>query len=165
MIEVRPTRSDEWQLLRETRLAALADSPDSYSATLAHESALSDDSWQQRATPTARSANFAAVEGGVWLGMGALLGDEGSESGQLVAVWVNPAYRGRGVGAALVAAITSWCRDHGHQRIRLWVNEANQAAIRLYEQGGFRRTGERKPLPNHPGHMEIAMARAVDHDK
>jgi len=159
-VEVRPTRSGDWAELRRTRLTALADSPDAYAATLAGESALADEVWQQRAAPSEHRANFAAVESRVWLGMCAILGDEDQDSAQLVALWVDPAHRGRGVGAALVAAVTAWCRDRGIGRLRLWVNEVNESAIRLYERCEFQRTGERQPLPNHPGQMEIAMAAA-----
>ena len=43
--------------------------------------------------------------------------------------------------------------------MHLWVTETNDPARALYERCGFAATGERQPLPSHPQHAEIAMAR------
>ncbi|WP_429002408.1 acetyltransferase [Xanthomonas sacchari] len=62
------------------------------------------------------------------------------DDGHLQALFVDPAYRGTGVGAALVR--------HGlalHPRMTTDVNEQNHQAVGFYERMGFRRTG-RSPL-------------------
>ena len=58
------------------------------------------------------------------------------EDGHMEALFVDPAYRGRGIGAALVR--------HGlalHPAMTIDVNERNDQAIGFYEQMGFRRMG------------------------
>ena len=60
--------------------------------------------------------------------------------GHMEALFVDPARRGTGIGAALVR--------HGltlHPRMTTDVNEQNEQAVRFYERMGFRQTG-RSPV-------------------
>lgn len=62
------------------------------------------------------------------------------ENGHMEALFVDPAHRGTGLGAALVR--------HGltlHSRMTTDVNEQNDQAIGFYEKMGFRQTG-RSPI-------------------
>jgi RimJ/RimL family protein N-acetyltransferase len=52
-------------------------------------------------------------------------------------VGVRKAWRGRGVGSALFAAIEDWARAHGAWRLDLRVDTQNARAIALYEKHGF----------------------------
>ena len=47
-------------------------------------------------------------------------------------------YRNRGYGRPLVDFSLRFLRDHGYSKIELRVNNANKAAIRLYENSKFR---------------------------
>jgi GNAT superfamily N-acetyltransferase len=155
-MEIRTIAAADWRTLRETRLAALADSPEAFSGTLMEALALPDDEWRRRAAPGAGSQGFAAVSDGAWIGMCAVL--EQDPVPQLVSVWVHPEHRGRGVGSALSSAAVAWCRRRGHATVIVWVNAANAVAIHTYEKVGFRPTGESKPFPGRPELTEIAMA-------
>ena len=76
---------------------------------------------------------------------------------------VAPAWRGHGIGAALLDALPAQARAAGKNRIGLNVDEANPAARRLYLRHGYRPVGSRilsghryehlqKPLmPQHSG--------------
>jgi predicted GNAT family acetyltransferase len=60
---------------------------------------------------------------------------------QIQGVWVSPPWRGRGVGTAAMAAVV---RDALHRvapSVSLYVNDYNEAARRVYERCGLRRTG------------------------
>lgn len=62
------------------------------------------------------------------------------DSGHMEALFVDPSFRGTGVGAALVR--------HGlrfHPKMTTNVNEQNSQAVGFYEKMGFKRTG-RSPL-------------------
>jgi ribosomal protein S18 acetylase RimI-like enzyme len=72
-------------------------------------------------------------------------------------MWVNPAARGRGVGAALIDAVAGWAGSRDCTSVHLWVTETNPHATRLYERFGFTPTGERQPLPSDPALDEIGM--------
>lgn len=56
---------------------------------------------------------------------------------------VAPAWRGRGIGAALLDALPAYARAAGKQRIGLNVDEANPAARRLYLRHGYQPVGSR----------------------
>ena len=57
---------------------------------------------------------------------------------------VVPAWRGRGVGSALVAAGLQFATGAGYKRVELYVYARNTAAIRLYEKHGFVHEGTRR---------------------
>jgi RimJ/RimL family protein N-acetyltransferase len=56
---------------------------------------------------------------------------------------VDRAWRGRGVGSALVAAAIGWAGSHGLHRLSLEVFAHNTAAIALYRRCGFVEEGRR----------------------
>ena len=52
-------------------------------------------------------------------------------------LFVRDAARGHGVGRALVEGVVALARERGCRRIELDVNEANDAALALYQSFGF----------------------------
>jgi len=55
-------------------------------------------------------------------------------------VIVDATGRRTGVATALVEAAAAWLQDRGAPRVLLWTAEQNEAAQRLFERLGFRRT-------------------------
>ena len=55
-------------------------------------------------------------------------------------VYVDPATRRRGVGRALMSEALAWIRSKGQSQVVLTTMWANEAAQRLFESVGFRRT-------------------------
>jgi L-phenylalanine/L-methionine N-acetyltransferase len=56
---------------------------------------------------------------------------------------VDRAWRGRGVGSALVAAAIDWAHNHGLHKLCLEVFAHNAAAVALYRKCGFVEEGRR----------------------
>jgi GNAT superfamily N-acetyltransferase len=46
--------------------------------------------------------------------------------------------RGKGIGRALIGHLEGWAAEHGVERMILNVSEANEGAIRLYRELGYR---------------------------
>ena len=82
--------------------------------------------------------------------------DESSAS-YLTAVYVDPAFRGRGVGRAVSATVIAWARERGMRRMLLHVAGWNVVARRTYESLGFVRTGATELLPHDPSVTEHEM--------
>lgn len=68
--------------------------------------------------------------------------DAGSGRGtELLAIAVDPAWRGAGVGGALVAAFLDEVRARGGDAAHVVVAADNEAAVRLYRRAGFTEAG------------------------
>jgi ribosomal protein S18 acetylase RimI-like enzyme len=60
-----------------------------------------------------------------------------SDVGHVTQVCVSPEYRGKRIGAALLASAAAALRRHNFSALSLTVTEANAHAVELYEQLGF----------------------------
>ncbi len=58
-----------------------------------------------------------------------------------VGIAILEAWRGRGVGTALMRAAEEWAREQGAERVMLDASLTNVDALRFYEGIGYRRTG------------------------
>jgi ribosomal protein S18 acetylase RimI-like enzyme len=191
MIVVREIAADDWELMRDVRLAALAEAPSAFGSSYAREVAFTEEQWRGRISE--RSVTFFAHEAtslalGVRIrgrtvltdSLASSLTEESADSvsagkapaglagvyvedgaANLVSMWVRPAARGLGVGKALVEAAAAWAKANDFGTLFLWVTESNPSARRLYEGCGFTPTGERQPLPSDPAISEIAMSRTL----
>jgi RimJ/RimL family protein N-acetyltransferase len=52
-------------------------------------------------------------------------------------MYVDPAYRGKGVNQLIIDALKAWAHSKGLTELRLDVYTTNDAAIRAYEKAGF----------------------------
>ena len=118
---------------------------------------LPDDKWREMART---GAIFIAAAGGGPDGVAAAGGPAGVVAGLvresaaergLGAMWVAPAWRGRGTAAALIAAVTGWARAEGAERLALWVPADNARARACYQRQGFLATGRTRPFPGSSG--------------
>lgn len=69
------------------------------------------------------------------------LGSVTSRAVQVQGVWVNPAWRGRGIAAPAMAAVVEYCRRTIAPVTTLYVNSYNTRAVHVYERVGFERVG------------------------
>lgn len=83
---------------------------------------------------------WLAEEDGVVLGDAVVLFRRGFKSARLYSLVVDPAARGRGIGAALLEAVSDAARRRGCVSLRLEVREDNHAALTLYRRAGFAET-------------------------
>ena len=135
-MRVRALTAGEEATLRSLRLRALSDAPDQFTSTYEREAARHHEDWGRWLAP---GATFVAEDdGGHPVGLVAAVPDDEERAvTHLMAMWVDPAARGTGVGDALVAAVLDWAARHARARTRLHVMAANAPACRLYERNGF----------------------------
>lgn len=144
-ITIRPARAGDGPAYRELRLEALRLHPSAFSADLERAEAMSPEEWEKRLGDGREVVLFFAVDGsGALLGMaGARLGwsSKTRHSADLFSVYLHHAWRGRGIGQALVQACIDWARAQGAAHIKLGVEAGNLAAIRCYTRLGFQDYG------------------------
>ncbi|MBO0685922.1 MAG: GNAT family N-acetyltransferase [Candidatus Dormibacteraeota bacterium] len=150
---VRRLTPSAWEAWRLVRLRALAEDSAAFGSTYDREAAWSDEEWRTR---TAALAPFVVEEDGRLVASAGLVTDaEGVP--HLVAMWVDPETRRRGIGTSLLDAIVGVCRAAGHRVLRLGVTQNNHAARSLYCQHGFVETGRTTPLARDPRVIEHEM--------
>ncbi len=161
-LTVRAASRDDWAIVKEVRLRALADSPGAFGSTLARELEFDDAEWKRRVDP---GNWYLAVVEGRTVGLVATIGvlDTPHER-HLVAMWVEPAMRGTPAATELVEAVCRKARTDGATEITLWVADENHRAKRFYERLGFVSTGEQQPLPSNPavGEQQMRMPLAAN---
>jgi len=141
-VQVRRLDPGEEDVLRAVRLAALASDPVAFGSTLAREQAFGPDDWTRLLGPPAVTFVVAPAPDAEPVGMAWGVPDADAPGVvNLFGMWVDPAARGSGAGAALVDAVRGWAAERGADRIDLTVVEGNETAARLYRRHGFRATG------------------------
>ena len=146
MTTVEHLGPDDWQELREVRLAALTDAPLAFASTYAREAAFDEAQW--RAWLAGSAWWVARDAGGRVVGVVALI-REGPREDHVVGMWVAPQQRGSTTAAALLETAVAAVRPEA-DAVVLWVADGNPGARRFYERAGFTGTGERQPLPSAP---------------
>lgn len=165
---IRTLEPQDWAAYRDTRLRALADSPDAYGSTLASEQARAADNWAARLAAAAVSGQdypLIAEQAGAPVGLlwAKVDGDDAAVV-NIFQVWVAPDSRGQGIAAALLRAAVAWARTKHARFVQLGVTCGDTAAGRLYAREGFRDVGAPEaragsPLFEQP--MRLALADAA----
>jgi ribosomal protein S18 acetylase RimI-like enzyme len=161
MPDIRVLVPHEWQILRDVRLTALTDAPDSFLARYADEVDFDELRWR------------AEFERGEWsIGCEenqplSLLGCTREETTPrheyyLEYLWVSPGWRRRGVGYRMLVDALDRLRKQGVRTAHVWVLDGNFAAAELYRRVGFVSGNRSNPLPDRPGRSEELMRLDLD---
>jgi ribosomal protein S18 acetylase RimI-like enzyme len=70
--------------------------------------------------------------------------DAGDQSGFLYAIYIDPAYMGKGIGSTLITEGVSKLQSDGFTHATLWVLATNAPTIRFYERHGWSADGVTK---------------------
>ncbi|HEY9223433.1 MAG TPA: GNAT family N-acetyltransferase [Variovorax sp.] len=164
-MSLRRLESHESSLLRELRLRALQDSPnsfrDTYSDMVARPSSYWDD-FTRSVTQADQNAMFLAFEGGKPVGSAFALVDRAQiRTGRAGGIWVDPRWRRHGIGEALLLEVVNWAREREFERLKLWCVVDAIGPSSLYCKVGFKETGNQQPLsegsPLRAAEMELPL--------
>ncbi|KJS55102.1 GNAT family N-acetyltransferase [Streptomyces rubellomurinus] len=162
--------AEDWQRLRDVRLAQLLDTPMAFVETHATALGHPEEEWRTRAAEVNGPGRVGLVavdgEGGdEWVGtMLTLPHPEEPTSTVLIGVWVAPEHRGRELGVTdlLFDAVVEWARAEGKKTMVLRVHEANDRAAAFYRRRGFTFTGHAAPFVLDPTTSTLRMVLPLD---
>lgn len=141
-MQLRVISAEDWAAFRALRLRALADSPNAFGVTLAEATPNAEPIWRDRAGGP--GPVILAFDGDQAVAMGGLHAPDGSDEAFVWGMWVEPEWRGRGLGSRILQELVD-CADRTDRTVVLHVTEGNDAR-NLYEEHGFVSTGEWQPL-------------------
>lgn len=149
-MRLRRLEAHESSLLRELRLRALRDAPRSFRDTYSEIAAKPSSYWDdltRSVTEPGKNVMLLAYEEDKPVGLVFGLVDlVQSKDGRVGGMWVDPMWRRRGIGAALLQEVASWARERGFERLRLWCVVDSVGPGSLYRKLGFQETGNQQPL-------------------
>jgi ribosomal protein S18 acetylase RimI-like enzyme len=164
-VVIRRVGSTDGRWIKAVRLRALAADPSSFAATLEREQAYSDDEWDEWARADAsgeQATTLLAWRDDEPVAMVAAYRNERDEGlFHVVAMWVAPETRGRGVGRFLLETLETWIAECGGTTAELMVAESSLPARRLYESAGYRPDGASKLSEHTPGLEYVGMRKPV----
>lgn len=147
---VRTLSPAEFEVLRDTYLRMLADSPSSFNADFDDEAGRDAASWREMLV--ARTWFVAEDDGEV---VGLVCGGEPRREPDpsvrvLRSLWVAPTHRGQGVADALVDAVVTWAKSQGASVLNLFALEDASRAHAFYERYGFARGPQVREVNGQP---------------
>jgi GNAT superfamily N-acetyltransferase len=120
---------------------SLQEAPYAFSST--YDSALKRgaESWHEQVESTTQGsdrATFLSFSDDVPIGIAALYRLEGqADAGEIIQVWVSPAYRGTTVAWDLINVIFRWASENGFRTLKATVTGGNSRAVKFYTKYGF----------------------------
>jgi ribosomal protein S18 acetylase RimI-like enzyme len=156
MPDIKLLVPNEWRLLRQVRLTALQESPDSFLAQYDEEFTFSQERWRSEFDRGDWYIGFRQQNAMSMVGCTREKETPKSEC-FIEYLWVEPDSRGSGVAFHLLTNIIDRLRVAGVRRAFLWVMDGNDRAERLYRRVGFVSSKIRHPLTARPGRSEALM--------
>jgi ribosomal protein S18 acetylase RimI-like enzyme len=154
LLKIRELGAGDWEIWKQTRLAALADSPDAFGRTYEEEVRIPDELWRQRVAEPTVVQFVAELDGRVVGVVASRIDPDEPSAADVFAMWVDPTGRREGVGRTLLGRAIEWAVAQGAADAKLTVTEGNTAAYDLYARNGFVEDGRREALrPGSPLHI------------
>lgn len=143
-VPIRRLDVGDVELLRSTRLRALADAPAAFGTSLAEAEARGVEFWEAQVRGKLGDhvcATWVAVDAGEGVGM--LTGVAQPDAVDVIQVWVDRKWRGSGLIEEMFEALFRWAAPG---RIDIAVAKSNSRARAAYERLGFQFVRERPGL-------------------
>lgn len=152
---------------RDVRLLALRESPAAFGSS-EHEEAPQPLDWFAARLEAADAAMFGAFDGDALAGIAGVVRERAAKErhrATIRAMFVAPAYRGRGLGSALLReALATAAAMPGVWQVVLAATAGNEAALALYSAHGFTPYGRLPAALFVDGayHDDLLLVRTID---
>lgn len=135
-MKIRELQPSEWKSLRDLYLELLKADPGAFADEHDEIAARTEKEWLESLGRAGKT--FVAEDGGKLVGMGRVnLYEELPGVPVLHKLGVLPAYRGKGIAKALVAAREEWARSIGAKKLRLYVVADRVKTIEFSAKNGY----------------------------
>ena len=126
----------DWNTLKTIRLESLKESPLAFLATYEYVKTHDELQWRELASAKSFVQFFLAIKDNQTIG---IIGGMQNAILQfhLVAMWVNPQFRGCGISDCLIEAIKNFATFKKYQSVFLNVSSKNSRAFHFYIRHGF----------------------------
>jgi RimJ/RimL family protein N-acetyltransferase len=138
-VAIRALGATDVEAYRDLRLTALASSPEAFGSSHEEEAQLSLDNFRARLAAAGPDVIFGAFAQDLLVGMAGFVAMrqlKKQHRGVLWGVFLQPRWRGRGLGDRLVARVVEHAAEHV-QILQASVVTANQKARQIYARLGF----------------------------
>ena len=160
---------DEWEAYKAIRLKALQTDPAAFGVSYEQEAAQSDEAWQQKLAAPGRRMYAAKVGERIAAITGVRFETAAhvDHLATLIAVFTDPDFRNQGIGTKLFEKILADLRENQKVvKVRLSVNNTNEAAKNFYEKVGFEQVGlARKEMRVNGQYYDQAQMELIFEDK
>lgn len=140
MVEIRKLPVSQWRVYRRLRLDSLRESPLAFGSSFGEEASFSEEDWKERMKNT-----YFAMAGELPVGMVVCSFTKEVKFRHIAEVfgfYVAAGERGKGIGSALLDHALKLAKGNRQiVKVRLYVNERQSAALRMYEKAGFEVVG------------------------
>jgi len=161
VMEIVFLEPDDWQRYRDIRMQALRTDPAAFFTTAEESEQFNESDWRRR-LDRPDAVTFVVSDSGIDVGLAGILpysqADATDGEYELVAMWVAPSARRTGASKLLLNTAIDAARQQGARRLVLWVAWGNVRAEALYQQFGFKRTGQTGSFPPPRNTPEFQMA-------
>ena len=134
--EIRKLAPSRWKDYKRLRLEALKESPLAFGSAFEEEAALGVAEWKKRMKNT-----YFAMAGETPVGMVVCSFNKEVKFrhiAEIYSFYVRAGCRGKGIGNALLNHALRLAKNNSRiTKVRLYVNDRQRAAVRMYERAGF----------------------------
>lgn len=138
---VRPLTAEDTAAYRDLRQKVLRLGDGKYfSDSYTREASLSDEEWRLWCTEKAHHCIFGTFDQNTLIGVMMVTQHGQPEDKQVEweAIWLEPAYRGKGIASLAYRKVHEWSLQQGYSKVALYIRDDNQHSINIHEKMGAR---------------------------
>lgn len=141
-IHIRPFHIEEWEEIKQIRLAALRDTPQFFAGTLEQALQKTEEDWKSH-TNNPKNCVFGLFDGEAVIGCtGVFTSRENPEHCVFGFTYLKPEYRGQGLSKLMYEARIDWAKNQLHlKKALIGHRESNETSKRAMVRHGFQRVG------------------------